>query len=227
MRDGNYQPNCLNILYYNARSLLPKMDELRVLVDMQQPHIVSIVETWLSSEISDNELFLQGYQVLRLDRNRHGGGILMFIHESLVPKVVVAGPSDLELLIISVHNHVSSCKHHIGLFYRPPSSGVQNLERLYTYFESLDLSYFSNFVFLGDFNVDFCNQFHFLYSHVASILDSFSLHQVVQGYTHVSSTGNTSLIDLVLVSNLPQLQKCSTVPPLANSDHLGLDVSIY
>ena len=105
MRDGNYQPNCLNILYYNARSLLPKMDELRVLVDTQQPHIVSIVETWLSSEISDNEIFLQGYQVLRLDRNRHGGGILMFIHESLVPKVVVAGPSDLELLIISVHNH--------------------------------------------------------------------------------------------------------------------------
>jgi len=141
MRDGNYQPNCLNILYYNARSLLPKMDELRVLVDTQQPHIVSIVETWLSSEISDNEIFLQGYQVLRLDRNRHGGGILMFIHESLVPKVVVAGPSDLELLIISVHNHMSSCKHHIGLFYRPPSSGVQSLERLYTYFESLELSY--------------------------------------------------------------------------------------
>jgi len=81
MRDGNYQPNYLNILYYNARSLLPKMDELRVLVDMQQPHIVSIVETWLSSEVSDNEIFLQGYQVLRLDRNRHGGGILMFIHE--------------------------------------------------------------------------------------------------------------------------------------------------
>ena len=26
--------------------------------------------------------------------------------------------------------------------------------------------------------------------------------------------------------NLPQLQKCSTIPPLANSDHLGLDVSI-
>ena len=26
-----------------------------------------------------------------------------------------------------------------------------------------------------------------------------------------------------LVSNLPQLQKCSTNPPLANLDHLGLD----
>ena len=92
------------------------MDELRALVDTQQPHIVSNVGTWLSCEISDNEIFLQGYQVLRLDRNRHGGGILMFVHESLVPKVVVCGPCDLEILLISLCNHVSSCKYHVGLF---------------------------------------------------------------------------------------------------------------
>ena len=72
------------------------MDELRAFVDIQQPHIVSILETWLSSEISDNERFLQGYQVLCLDRNCHGGGIVMSVHESLVPKVVACGPCDLE-----------------------------------------------------------------------------------------------------------------------------------
>ena len=108
-------PSCLNILYYNARSIIPKMDELRALVDLQQPHIVSIVESWLSGEISDNEIHLQGYQVLRLDRNRHGGGLLVFVHESLVPKVIMAGPSNLELLIFSVTNHTNTCKHHVGL----------------------------------------------------------------------------------------------------------------
>jgi len=70
------------LIYHNARMLFPKMDKLRVLVDMQQPHIVSIVETWLSSEILGNEIFLQGYQVLRLDRNGHGGGILMCSSDS-------------------------------------------------------------------------------------------------------------------------------------------------
>ena len=59
-----------------------------------------------------------------------------------------------------------------------------------------------------------------------SILDSFSLHQVVEGHTHISPSGNASLIDLALVSNLLQLHKCSIVPPLANSDHSGLDLSI-
>jgi len=109
----------------------------------------------------------------------------MFIHESLVPKVVVAGPSDLELLIISVHNHVSSCKHHIGLFTDHPPV-VFSLEKLYTYFESLDLSYFSNFVFLGDLtltsvtNFTFCTfmllafliVFHFIRSYRVTLMSA-------------------------------------------------------
>ena len=46
---------CMNIMYFNAQSLLPKMDKLRALVDAQKPHIVCIVETWLSPTIYDNE----------------------------------------------------------------------------------------------------------------------------------------------------------------------------
>ena len=80
---------------------------------------------------------LEGFQVLRFDTNRHGGGIIMLIHNSLVPKVVVAGPDNLELLIISVTNQVNTCKHHLGLFYRPHSSGVQCLDELPCWFRPI------------------------------------------------------------------------------------------
>ena len=140
---------------FNAQSLLPKMDT-------QNSHIVCIVETWLSNDISDNEVSLEGYQVIHLDRNRHGGGILIFVHDSLVSKVVMAGPSSLELLIISVSNHVNTCKHHLGLFYRPPSSSVQCLVDSYNCLGSLEPSYFSSFVLIGDFNIDFYNPSYFL-----------------------------------------------------------------
>ena len=53
--------NCLSLLYYNARSVLSKFDELHATVSF---------ETWLSS---DNELHIPGYQLLRLDRDSHGG----------------------------------------------------------------------------------------------------------------------------------------------------------
>ena len=40
---------------------------------------------------------------------------------------VVSGPNNLELLVNSVTNHANTCKHHLGRFYHPPSSGVQCL----------------------------------------------------------------------------------------------------
>ena len=106
--------------------------------------------------------------MLKLDRNRHGGGIIMLIYNSLVPKAVIAGPDNLELLIISVTNQVNTCKHHRP-FLSSPSSGVQCLDDLCHCLAGLDPLCFSSFVLLGDF----CNHSHFLFSHLCTILHNF------------------------------------------------------
>ena len=46
----------VTILYFNARSLVPKLDDLRLECVNRQPDIVCIVETWLENEVSDNEV---------------------------------------------------------------------------------------------------------------------------------------------------------------------------
>ena len=112
----------LSIIYFNARSLLPKIDELRAIAEADSPNILCVVESWLSNDISDNELAIDQYQILRLDRDRHGGGVLMYVHCSLSPKVLSAGDHSLELLIVSVSPVGSTSKFCISLFYRPPSS---------------------------------------------------------------------------------------------------------
>ena len=95
--------NQLCILYYNARSLYPKLDELRAQLLIQKPHLICIVETWLSDDIADNELALHDYQIHRLDRNRHGGGVALYVHISLSCKVLLqSGPPNLEFLSLSV-----------------------------------------------------------------------------------------------------------------------------
>ena len=48
LRKGNA---CFNLLYLNARSLLPKLDELHVLCVSYSYDIICIVESWLSSDI--------------------------------------------------------------------------------------------------------------------------------------------------------------------------------
>ena len=216
--------NQLQILYFNARSLLPKLDYLRVLCAAQLPDIVCIVETWLDSGISNDKLTIPGYCITRLDRNRHGGGVLMYVRCSLQTQVLSSGPSDLELLLISVNN--VNLRYCIGLFYRPPSSTSVIFDNLQSVLEQLDPSLFMNFVLIGDFNVNFLNTQYFLYHQLSSILCSFNFTQVVSQPTHVAANGGASLIDLVLLSNPQQLHECSVIPELPHSDHNGISVTM-
>ena len=122
----------VHILYYNARSLLPKF----AVAEATCPDVICIVESWLSDEISDNELATDNYQILRLNRNRHGGGVVMYIHSSLSHQVLSAGANNLELLIVSVSTLYG--KFCISLFYHPPSSNVEIFDSLCTALLSLN-----------------------------------------------------------------------------------------
>jgi exonuclease III len=41
--------------------------------------ILAINETKLDSSISDSEIYIHGYTIIRKDRNRNGGGIAIYI----------------------------------------------------------------------------------------------------------------------------------------------------
>ena len=46
---------------------------------MHHPDIICIVESWLSPEICDHEIAIPGYEHRRCDRNRHGGGVIIYV----------------------------------------------------------------------------------------------------------------------------------------------------
>ena len=47
--------------------------------------ILGLSETWLTSDILDSEILIQGYSILRKDRNsgKQGGGIVVFVRDNL------------------------------------------------------------------------------------------------------------------------------------------------
>ena len=101
--------NFCTILYFNARSLVPKLDNLFLSVVTHQPHIICIVETWLSSEIDSVEVDIPGYQLYRRDRNRQGGAILVYVIDFMSVKLFQDPDPSLELLALSV-----SCNNFKG-----------------------------------------------------------------------------------------------------------------
>ena len=74
----------------NARSLktvtsnVNKVRDFSALLELCQSDIVAVTETWLNSNITDGELFLDDYVTYRKNReatvqNKRGGGILLSI----------------------------------------------------------------------------------------------------------------------------------------------------
>ena len=53
------------IMYCNARSLIPKYDELCATMEVHNPDTICIVETWLCAAVLDSEVALSGYQIHR------------------------------------------------------------------------------------------------------------------------------------------------------------------
>ena len=71
---SNGRTNCeLEILYYNERIILSKLNELHLLCGDLSFHIVYIVESWLDDPVLDNELTIFSYSL--------GGGGLLHIRD--------------------------------------------------------------------------------------------------------------------------------------------------
>ena len=111
------------------------------------------------------------------------------------------------------------------MFYRPPNSSPFVIDSLFTILCNLNVSLFSNFYLIGDFNIDYFCTSHPLYCNLTSVVSSFNLTQVVSEPTHITNSSAT-LIDLIFASSPFQVESCSTIPPLANSDHNGLQLTI-
>ena len=78
-------PAGLSFLSTNAHSLLPKIEELSLLVAKVKPSLIFVTETWLNDSVPDSALSLPGYSSLvRRDHvGRRGRGALIFIQDCL------------------------------------------------------------------------------------------------------------------------------------------------
>ena len=58
-------------------------DELRVMMLNSPINILAVNETKLDGSFSENEINVLGYHVIHKNRNRHGGGLLLYVRDSI------------------------------------------------------------------------------------------------------------------------------------------------
>lgn len=120
----------LSIFYQNVRGLKSKLPSLQIIAAEYCPSVICIVETHLSendpnfsqndTNEGDSNLFqIQGYNVIRNDRNGLGGGCLIAYKEvmkTLVTELDVKADNH-ECLWITIGNDVTKVK--LGVVYMP------------------------------------------------------------------------------------------------------------
>ena len=114
-----FQRKGLHFLHLNVDSLLPKIDEVKLIANKSNATILGISETKLDKTIMDSELHIEGYDLIRSDRNRHDGGVACYIKKERHYNVMVNCPTDFENIFLDLLLP-NSKPILIGIIYRPP-----------------------------------------------------------------------------------------------------------
>ena len=66
----------------NITSLPKHIDEIRILLTDQCLDVLALNETRLDDKISNEEIHIDSYDLIRFDRSRKGGGVCMYVKNS-------------------------------------------------------------------------------------------------------------------------------------------------
>jgi len=99
---------------------------------VHKTHIVCITETWLDDNVSDSEICIPVFDIVRLDRNRHGGGVIIYVSSLFTYNILFTGDSSFECITTSLKLDYCVC-----LLYSPPNAS-DVLDTLFSTLCSLD-----------------------------------------------------------------------------------------
>ena len=124
---GNCQrtDNYFSIFSVNIRSIRHKICLLEAeLTSLHYPEIIAIQESHIDSTVSDDDLVLSDYSIVRNYRTAHGGGVVLFISHRLgwsQPNLAAGNP--IEFICVDVF--INRKRNRICNVYRPPNSNIQ------------------------------------------------------------------------------------------------------
>lgn len=188
----------LRVVHINAQSLNNKIDEFRYVFCNSGVDIICVSETWFQPTICDSIYNVNGYKLLRADRQSNAGGVAIYIKLGLrfTLKLRSNNDSSMEYLFIEVSMQNKETIL-LGCVYRP--NNHVDIEPVRNVIENLSLCY-NDIIIAGDFNSNLLLDNNI--SNIMQTLGLFSFNTSVP--THFTNT-NASLLDLVFVNNYSKI----------------------
>ena len=128
-------------MYLNINSILPKLEERKTIEGNTQAAIIGITESKGDKSISDSEVEISGYCILRCDRNRNGGGAACYVRQDLCFNLRSTAIGDIEGIFFDILLPKTK-PAFVGIIYRPPTC-INFLECFHKHLDDINLEKFA------------------------------------------------------------------------------------
>ena len=169
-------------------------------------HFFGIAESWLGPGVDDSLIQIDGYSMIRQDRNVNGGGVVLYVRNDYrITKLASSNteglgrPSIPEYLFCEVQQG-SSSPILIGVIYRPPHIAMQKNTDLFDKLKELSSDY-SHKLIMGDFNADLSLAADADAHTIRNLAKDLNLKVVQHGPTHRHTPNSYTWIDLILLDD--------------------------
>ncbi|CAB3994109.1 RNA-directed DNA polymerase from mobile element jockey [Paramuricea clavata] len=209
----------VSIAQLNITSLTKHIDELRILITEMNFDILCINETRIDKTIKNSEIGLQGYDLTRRDRNRRGGGVAIYIRNTIpyVERSTII-PENVEAVCIEVRKP-NAKPILISTWYRPPNSNSEILDSFEIFLQNIDTEN-KEIIITGDFNIDLMpsETENSKAKRLKELLNTYQLSQLIKKPTRTTESTKT-LLDLVICKTDDPKPATTDVVELGISDH--------
>ena len=193
---------------------------MKILAQEIKFDILCLNETKLDAKIDDDDIYITGYTSCRRDRDRYGGGVIIYVADSLESYPIDEFYNkDIEALWTKICLRRSK-PLVIGTIYRPPGKGkdLVKMGEIMSYMSEIKskLDVNQEVHICGDFNCNMLKRTG-LSSSIHNICNLIGATQLVTEPTRVTQTSST-LIDLLSTTKEEKIAE-SGVIHASISDH--------
>ncbi|XP_045477922.1 uncharacterized protein LOC123683069 [Harmonia axyridis] len=207
--------------HLNVRSLVAHLDDFKNILLANDFDIVCVGETWLCSNITNDDLGIVGYSFVRRDRVGRGGGVGIFVKSHFAFKVVPSG-TDIEQLWIELKlpgTNIAICST-----YRPLTFNYKLFLDAFETELSQVIPLVNGIICFGDFNIDLLDINNSDSIFVINFFEGLGLKQLVDEPTRITNKSAT-LLDYILVNSV-DMASSIRVESVDFSDHELISCSL-
>ena len=191
------------------------MSDLKIVAKISNAAVIGITETWLDNTYTDSCVSIDGYNLVRRDRDGHAGGVCAYIRDDLAFNVRQdLNNCDLEDLWFEILLPKSK-PLYIGICYRT-NNNIKFLDCLENTLSKLRSD--CDFLILGDINICLKKNKSRICNDYKKLLRLFGCKQLIESPTRITETCS-SLLDHIITNNSEKICQ-SGVLDIGLSDHL-------